>query len=96
MICSFSGIRNKEVVDLRTGLKIGFVDDIELDTVSGKIVSLIVYGKPRALGLMGRDEDIVIKCSDIELIGEDTILVNFEQKSIFTKTKSYLVENLLK
>ena len=96
MICSFSGIRNKEVVDLRTGLKIGFVDDIELDTVSGKIVSLIVYGKPRALGLMRRDEDIVIKCSDIELIGEDTILVNFEQKSISTKTKSYLVENLLK
>jgi YlmC/YmxH family sporulation protein len=96
VICSFSGIRNKEVVDLRTGLKIGFVDDIELDTVSGKIVSLIVYGKPRALGLMGRDEDIVIKCSDIELIGEDTILVNFEQKSISTKTKSYLVENLLK
>ncbi len=96
MVCSFSGIRNKEVVDLRSGLKIGFVDDIELDTVSGKIVSLVVYGKPRAFGLMGRDEDIVIKCSDIELIGEDIILVNFEQKSISTKTRSYLVENLLK
>ena len=94
MICSFCGIRSKEVVNLRTGLKIGFVDDIELDTITGKIVSLIVYGKPKAFGLMGRDEDIVIKCSDIELIGEDIILVNFEEKSISTKTKSYLVENL--
>ena len=96
MICSFSGLRSKEVVNLRTGLKIGYVDDIELDSVSGKIVSLIVYGKARAFGLMGRDEDIVIKCSDIELIGEDIILVDFEEKTISTKTKSCLVENLLK
>lgn len=96
MICSFSSIRNKEVVNLKTGLKIGFVDDIELDSVTGKIVSLIVYGRSRAFGLMGRDEDIVIKCSDIELIGEDIILVDFEEKTISTKTKSYLVENLLK
>ncbi len=96
MICSFSGIRNKEVVNLRTGLKIGFVDDIELDSATGKIVSLIVYGKTRAFGLMGRDEDIVIKCSDIELIGEDIILVDFEEQTVSTKRKSYFVENLLK
>ncbi|MBP3793743.1 MAG: YlmC/YmxH family sporulation protein [Ruminococcus sp.] len=96
MICSFSGLRNKEVVDLRSGMKLGFVDDAELDTVSGKIVSLVVYGKPRAFGIMGRDDDIVIKCTDIQLIGEDIILVDFEQKTISTKTKSFLVENLLK
>lgn len=96
MICSFSGLRNKEVVDLRSGMKLGFVDDAELDTVSGKIISLVVYGKPRAFGIMGRDDDIVIKCTDIQLIGEDIILVDFEQKTISTKTKSFLVENLLK
>ena len=96
MICSFSGLRNKEVVDLRSGMKLGFVDDAELDTVSGKIVSLVVYGRPRAFGIMGRDDDIVIKCTDIQLIGEDIILVDFEQKTISTKTKSFLVENLLK
>ena len=45
---------------------------------------------------MGRDDDIVIKCTDIQLIGEDIILVDFEQKTISTKTKSFLVENLLK
>lgn len=32
MICSFSSLRNKEVVNMRTGLKIGYVDDIEMDT----------------------------------------------------------------
>ena len=78
---------------MRTGLKIGYVDDIEMDT---NIVSLIVYGKPRAFGIMGRDEDIIIKCSDIELIGEDTILVKFNDSAVCTKNRTVKVENLLK
>ena len=72
---------------MRTGLKIGYVDDIEMDTQGANIVSLIVYGKPRAFGIMGRDEDIIIKCSDIELIGEDTILVKFNDSAVCTKSR---------
>ena len=96
MICSFSNLRNKEVVNVKTGLKLGYVDDIEIDTVTGDVVSLIVYGRPRALGIMGRDEDITIKCSDIHLIGEDTILVSFCNDTICKKQRSFSVENLLK
>lgn len=96
MICSFSNLRNKEVVNLKTGLKLGYVDDIEIDTTTGNVVSFIVFGRPRALGIMGRDEDIIIKCSDIDLIGEDTILVRFCNDAICTKSRSFSVENLLK
>ena len=96
MICSFTSLRNKEVVNLRTGLKIGFVDDIEIDTVTGSVVSLIVFGRSRAFGIMGRDEDIIIKCKDIELIGEDTILVKFDNDAVCTKSRTLCVENLLK
>lgn len=94
MICSFSSLRNKEVVNMKTGLKIGYVDDIEMDTSNGSIVSLIVYGKPRAFGIMGRDEDIVIKCRNIDLIGEDTILVSFNDDAVCTKSRRFFVENL--
>ena len=79
---------------MRTGLKIGYVDDIEMDTQGANIVSLIVYGKPRAFGIM--DEDIIIKCSDIELIGEDTILVKFNDSAVCTKSRTVKIENLLK
>lgn len=96
MICSFSSLRDKEVVNVRTGEKIGFIDDMELDSVSGRIVSLIIYGRSRAFGLMGRDEDIVVRCSDIELVGEDTVLVRFEKDTICIKSQSCHVENLLK
>lgn len=96
MICSFTSLRNKEVVNLKTGLKIGYVDDIEIDTMTGSVVSLVVFGKVRAFGIMGRDEDIIIKCKDIELIGEDTILVRFDNDAACTKSRTFSVENLLK
>ncbi len=95
MICSFSSLRSKEVVNVKTGEKIGFIDDLELDSVSGRIVSLTIYGRSRAFGLMGRDEDIIVKCRDIELIGEDTVLVSFEKDAVCIKPQSCRVENLL-
>ena len=95
MTVSFSQLRMKEIVNVATGMKIGFADDIEIDTETSQVRSIIVCGRQRAFGLMGRDDDIIIKCSDIELIGEDTILVDLEQKTISTKTKSCFVDNLL-
>ncbi|MBR1864719.1 MAG: YlmC/YmxH family sporulation protein [Ruminococcus sp.] len=96
MITSFSAIRNKEIVNVRNGMKIGYADDIELDTSSAAIVSIIVYGRARAFGLMGRDDDMIIRCSDIELIGEDMILVDLEEKVKSTTNSSCRVDNLLK
>ena len=94
MICSFSGLRNKEVVNIKSGEKIGYADDLELDTAEGRVISIIIYGRSRALGLMGRDDDIVIHCSDIRLVGEDTILVDVGERAISTKEKSGQIENL--
>ncbi len=96
MICNFSDLRNKEVVSVQTGLKLGYIDDIEINTADKSVLSLIIYGRPRALGMLGRDDDIIIKCENIQLIGEDTILVNTSDSSIFTKSRSFSVENLLK
>lgn len=96
MICNFSCLRNKEVVDIGTGEKIGFADDVELDTAEGRMISLIIYGRPRAMGLMGRDEDVVIKCDSIKLIGEDTILVDISDTATSSKAPRYKVDNLLK
>lgn len=96
MICNFSDLRNKEVVSVQTGLKLGYIDDIELNTADNTVMSLVIFGRPRAFGMFGRDDDIIIKCENIQLIGEDTILVNTSDSSIFTKSRSFSVENLLK
>ena len=76
MICRIVELRHKEVINSCNGCRIGFVDDVEVDTVTSQIKSIIVFGKPRCMGLMGRTEDIIVPWSDIRLIGEDTILVD--------------------
>ena len=96
MVCSLSELKNKEVVKGRNGIKIGYVDDIEIDTSTSSVVSLVVYGRPKCMGILGREEDIIIKCDNIELIGEDTILVKFDERFLCTKSRSYMIENLLK
>jgi YlmC/YmxH family sporulation protein len=87
MTCSFEDLRNKEIIHVKSGSKIGFVDDVVFETRTAKICNLIVYGRSRFFGLLGRDDDYTIPWSDIEIIGEDTILVscdfpNFAKKQI--------------
>ena len=76
MIARIAELRDKQVVSIKDASVVGFVGDIEFDTETAKILSLVVYGRPRFFGLMGRDDDLVIPWSDIEVIGEDTVLVN--------------------
>ncbi|MCM1364014.1 MAG: YlmC/YmxH family sporulation protein [Faecalibacterium sp.] len=73
--CSITDLRSKEVISAKTGCRIGNVSDVEIDTCDGKLVSLIIWGKGRCFGMFGRDEDICIPWEDIEVIGDDTILV---------------------
>ena len=76
MLCRISDLRYKEIINVRDGRCLGYVSDVEVDTVTARVVSLVVYGKARLFGLFFRGDDIIIRWSDIEVIGEDTILIN--------------------
>lgn len=76
MNCTLAQLRHKEVINKRNGCRIGFVDDLEVDTNNATIRSLVIYGRLKCFGLLGRRNDCIIPWSNIELIGEDTILVN--------------------
>ena len=78
MNCRIAELRNKEVINVRDGGRIGFISDVELDTVSARLTAVVVYGRFRLLGLLGRDPDLVIPWQEITLIGGDTVLVDYE------------------
>ena len=88
MICRIVELRHKEVINSSNGCRLGFVDDIEVDTVTSQVRSIIVFGRPGCFGLLGRCEDINIPWSDIKLIGEDTILVDTNMKYQQKKSKA--------
>lgn len=96
MVYSFNDIRYKEIINVRNGCRIGFPDDIEFDSCTAKICRLVVFGRAKFFGLFGREEDICIKWCDIEVIGEDTILVSCDTPSISPRKKGKLFGNLLK
>lgn len=75
MICRIQEFRYKDVVCVEDGTRLGYVGDVELDTRSAQLKSIIIYGKFRWL-FFGREEDIVVPWEEIRIIGEDTILVN--------------------
>ncbi len=72
----FSELCNKEVVSAVTGARLGFVDDAEIDPETFKVTKLFIYGKGELLGLMGRQDDIVIEREDIDTVGSDVIIIN--------------------
>lgn len=76
MSCTLSELRNKEVINQQNGVRIGFVDDLEVDTRNAKVCALVIYGRLKLFGLLGRKDDCVIPWDNICLVGEDTILVS--------------------
>lgn len=78
MVCTLEELRSKDVINVINGENLGRVDDLELDAETAAVTALILYGRPRILGLFGSRENCVIGFRQIHLIGKDTILVALE------------------
>ena len=68
-------LRNKEVINLCDGSKLGCPTDFEFCVSDGKITAIVIEGQGGFLGF-GKSDAIVIPWSKIECVGEDAILVN--------------------
>ncbi len=72
-------IRDREVINIKDGRKLGVVSDVEIDFEEGRIVSIMLPGPGRFMGLFGKDTDIVIPWSNIKKVGIDVILVEVDE-----------------
>jgi YlmC/YmxH family sporulation protein len=79
MGCCINDLRDKEVINICDGRKLGCVDDVEVDISSGRLVAIIVPCDGRLFGF-GRSKNLVILWDSIEKIGDDTILVKIDVK----------------
>lgn len=78
MLCRIDDLKNKQVVCIKDGCVLGFISDVTMDTESGNLTSIIIFGRLRLFGLLGREDDITIPWDDIKVIGNETVLVNTE------------------
>lgn len=89
-------LRSKSVVNIRDGVNFGCVDDVLIDSDSAQVVSLIIYGKKKFFGLLGREPDFVVAWSDIKIIGSDVVLISVDDnlKNSQQASKKNFIKNL--
>jgi YlmC/YmxH family sporulation protein len=79
MIVSFSELCTKEVIDVHSGFRLGYVCDAEFEDKEGRLVSLVTPGRSKFFGLLGREDDYVLPMTAIVRIGSDIILVDLQE-----------------
>ena len=67
--------KHKEVINIRDGKRLGFVQDVCANLEDGNITSIIVPGSNKVLSMFSNSNDIVIPWHNIKCIGDDVILV---------------------
>ncbi len=73
--CCISDMRDKEVINVCDGRRLGCVIDVEFNICDGKIVAIVVPADNK-ISLFGKPEGLHIPWFKIEKIGDDIILVN--------------------
>ena len=71
-IMTLSDIEEKDVINVVTGERIGFVSSLRIDTNSGQIIAITVQQSMRFVNF--------VPWNQILKIGEDVIIVNVAQR----------------
>jgi YlmC/YmxH family sporulation protein len=69
-----SDLRNRDVVNILDGKKLGNIIDIDLDLDNGKVLALVLPGRVKGF-LFTKREEVVVPWHKIVRIGRDVILV---------------------
>ena len=75
-------LKYKEVISIADGSRFGYIGDLELDLESGQVRALVVPGRRRLFGLLGREEYLYIPWGSVRRFGEDIILVEQEPRPL--------------
>lgn len=73
---NLSEMREKEVINIRDGSRLGFIYDFEIDLEKGRVLAVVLPGEGKILGLFGKNNDLVIDWKNIIRVGQDFILVD--------------------
>ena len=70
-----SDFKCREVISITDGERLGFVYDMQINSQTGEICSIIVPGKEK-VSFLKKCKGMEIPWSCIKMFGEDTILVD--------------------
>lgn len=75
---NLSEMKEKEVINIRDGARMGFIYDFEIDLENGKVLAAIIPSYGKVLSIFSRNRDLIIPWQNIFKIGHDIILVDMD------------------
>lgn len=93
MEISFVDIREKEVINIYDGKKLGHIIDIMFDRQTGRVTGVVVPGIKR---FMRKTEDIFVPIENLKKIGEDVLLVRLAPQESATTARTLADNEQLK
>ena len=78
-------LREKEVVNVCDGERLGNICDVDFEERTGRICSLIIPGPCKVIGIIGRDSEYIIPYECVKRIGADVVLVEVEASKCLHK-----------
>ncbi len=78
----YAQLRQKEVVNVLDGARLGYISDLVIDMSSGKVTAIVVPGPMRLSFLFKGERDSVIPWQCIRKVGEDVVLVEIDVNGI--------------
>ena len=77
MEITFTDLKQREVINIFDGRKLGRITDLVFDIESGKVEGIVVPGEKK---IFRKTDDIFIPLEKLKRIGDDVILIGIEVK----------------
>jgi len=75
-----ASFRQKEVVNLTDGRRLGYVSDVDINFEDGRMEAIVVSGTGKLMGVSNKDKELIIPFVKIKRIGDDVIIVDIEER----------------
>lgn len=74
LLHSLNALRTMEVIDIKTGTKLGYIKDLVIDIEDSKVLSILIPGTQK--GWFSKEEDIEIPWDKVKKAGVEVIIID--------------------
>ncbi|MBQ6284988.1 MAG: YlmC/YmxH family sporulation protein [Bacilli bacterium] len=71
-----SELQRKDIIDIKSGKKVGRIIDVEFDQSNGYMIKFIIERAHFVKSLFSQSEELSIKFTQIKKMGEDVVLID--------------------
>jgi YlmC/YmxH family sporulation protein len=71
-----SELQRKDIIDIKSGKKVGRIIDVEFDQSNGYMIKFIIERAHFVKNLFSQSEELSIKFTQIKKMGEDVVLID--------------------